>query len=287
MHIFLGTENNVSIMGKHDLSTTKKEVNGKETRVSSRAIQNRKARDIIAGTTEEHNEAVMNGVYPNYIVCFDKITPVAVQKMKMLQEEYNRNGINQKVELLVVDGEKEYISKSNDVLVNNMNTISQEIEETGTISQETFEQFFNKRERNLTLQTVQSINSTSYRDNLWDNGVNKSKLDVLTDILEKAGKVAPQEYLGDIASQVEFLIRKSDRNDKMFGYRVYDHSFADSIDVDRLEEIKMRIQDRIKGIDGVDVSKEEERTNDGSVADRKNGDATSSRRTVEDDSFEK
>lgn len=236
----------VSIQGKHDLSTNKKkDVYGNEQRVTHRSIQNRTAKDLVNSTTEEHNETVLNNVYPRYILCFDKISKVAIQKYQMLKKQYLEEGIDKNIEILLVAGQDKYLPKIETSLDENLTFINKEIEETGTISKKTIDEFFNIRENNITLQTVQAINSTSYRDHLWNTEKNSIKLNKLTDMLEIAAKVVPLEYIHEISAQVNFLFERKDRY-SLHGNRFYDHCYSNSIDVKRLESIKEILNERLK-----------------------------------------
>lgn len=235
----------VSLQGKHDLSTVKKiDMHGNEQRRTDRAIQNRTAKDLVNSTTEEHNETVLNGVYPIYILCFDKISDIAIQKYRMLKKQYAEQGIEQEIEILLVDGKDKYIPQIEEELEKNLDSINREMLETKTISLETLEKFFNIRESNITLQTIQAINSTSYRDELWNPEENTNKLNRLINMLELASEIVPKQYIKEISAQIDFLQERTDRN-TLHGYRFYDHSYSKSIDVKRLENIKKILAQRL------------------------------------------
>lgn len=237
----------VSLQGKHDLSTVKKiDENGLEQRKTDRATQSRTAKDLVATTTEEHNETVLNGVYPRYVICFDRISEVAIQKYQMLKHLYLQQGINQKIEILLVDGKDKYIPQIEENLENSFSEITREIQETGSMSAETIDRFFNNRENNLALQTVQAINCTSYRDELWSPERNAEKLGRLTEVLELAVGAMPKEQLSKVTEQLDFLLDRKDK-DSINGQRFYDHCWAKSMDAQRLEGLKERITDRIEG----------------------------------------
>lgn len=236
----------VSIQGKHVLSTTKKkDIYGNEQRVTNRSTQNRTAKDLIDCTTEEHNETVLNNVYPRYILCFDRVSEVAVQKYKMLKKQYSEEGIDQKIEILLIPGKDIYMQKIEQSLDENFNYINKEIKETGTISQETIDRFFNIRENNITLQTVQSINSTSYRDDVWNPEKNSNKLNRLLDVLNSVATVIPQEHISKVYSQVNFLLERKDRT-SLHGNKFYDHCYSQSIDIKKLENIKEFLNNRLE-----------------------------------------
>lgn len=233
-------ERNISsVMGVHDLSTRKKNVNGVIKRKTAKAIQNRKARDIVAGTTEEHNETVMNGVYPRYIVAFDGISEMALEKYLMLKKQYEETGINQPLEILLIEAQKSYLPQIENELYQNFYNINLEMQKTKSISRKTLDRFFNKRERNITLQTIQAINSKSYRDDVWDPNKNSQMLGQLTDILEKVSVLAPREYIGQVKSQIEFLL---DKSSGMY----YDHSYVESINTYKLSNLKQYLDRRLE-----------------------------------------
>lgn len=246
---------NIGLVGNRDLSTVKRDVSGIQRRVTSRATQNRTFEDITNTTIEEHNEMVLNNVYPNYILGFDEITDIAVKRYMALKELYAREGINQDIEIVIVRGRDKYLPMVEQELDNNINSIIDEINATGTISIETFNRFFNKRERNLTLQTVQAINSSGYRDSLWSDYENYKKLSNLTTILEKVAEVVPRECLGHVMSQVDFLLDRTEDSASIQKDRFYDHRYTGSLDVDKLKEIKKNIESRISGTIAVERGK--------------------------------
>lgn len=249
-------EDSISIVGKHDLSTVKRNNNGVVQRKTNRSVQNRTLKDIVGTTDEEHNEAVLNNVYPRYIVCFDNISEVAMQKYKMLKELYEKEGIDQEIEILFIEGKEHYLPRIDEKLNQNLDAINEEINQTGSISAETLDKFFNKRENNILIQTIQSINSYSYRNDLWLQNNAQDKLDYLISIFEKVGKVMPQEYIGDLMYQLDFLERKADKEDTRFGNRAYDHSYHSEIDIPKVIGIKNMLTDRLKGTKQ-EVEKEE------------------------------
>ena len=54
----------------YDLATTKRNTPMRHT---NKPVTPRELEDFIAGTTEEHNEVVMDA-YPDFIVCYDSIS---------------------------------------------------------------------------------------------------------------------------------------------------------------------------------------------------------------------
>ncbi len=237
----------ISICGKHDLSTkNKQDEYGEKHRVSYRSLQNRKANDLIDTTTEEHNEVVLDKVYPRYIVCFDRVSEIAVKKYKKLKEQYEQEGIEQKIEILLIEGKNKYIPQIEEQLEKNMNDVKKEMQETSTLSEETINKYFNKRERNLMLQTIQAINCTSYQDELWNIDENKQKMNQLINILEESSKLLPKDDIGKIDELVAFLLQKANRN-SIYRKRFYDHSYVPTINEEKLIKIQEFIQSRLSG----------------------------------------
>lgn len=262
-------ESSISIVGKHDLSTVKRQNNGIEQRKTERSVQNRTLEDIIGTTNEEHNEAVLNNVYPRYIVCFDIISEVAMQKYKKLKEFYEKEGIDQELEILYIEGKEQYLPKIDENLNRNLDNINQEIDQTGAISKETLDKFFNKRENNILIQTIQSINSYGYRNELWLQNNAKEKFDYLTSTLEKVGDVIPKEYIGDLMHQLNFLERKADVNDERFGNRIYDHGYSNFMNIPKVIEIRNKLSERLNvsngGVKKEDNLKDEDKKIDSQI----------------------
>ena len=244
----------ISFCGKYDLLTVgAKNQKGEKRRVNQRSTQNRTTKDLIATTTEEHNEVVFNEIYPNYIVCFDRISEIALQKYKCLMKQYKKEGIDQKIEILLVEGKEKYFPQIEEKLEKTMSEIEQEIENEQTISRTTMEQFFNKRERNLVLQTLQAINSTSYRDELWNPDRNKEKMDRLINLLDEVATLVPEEYVGEFMTQVEFLLSKATCKRGKF----YDHCFSNSMNNPKLNKIQRRLEDRLDDTSSIANEQEE------------------------------
>ena len=135
-------------------------------------------------------------------------------------------------------------------LDSHFNLINKEIEETGRLSQNTFDRFFNKRERNITLETVQAVNSTSYRDELWNPNYNRQVFIRLQETLKNAINYLPKERLGDIKSQVDFILNQTSNSYGNF----YDHSPVEQIDRNAFEQLNTMIQNKL----GIQTSKTNE-----------------------------
>ena len=229
----------LSIMGTHDLSSVKINAKNRTIRVNKRPTQNRAMDDLVLGTTEEHNEGVMNGVFPRYIICFDSVSDLATKKYKQLKKEYKKRGLNQKIELVLVKNREKYLPSINKKLEDHMEEIRKSLSETHTVTPELYDRFFNKRGRNITLETLQAINSTSYRDSLWNEQENAKKFSMLGDLLKDVLRVIPKEYLGDLQAQVDFLLRKN--------RRCYDHSYFNQLNIEQFETLRQEIQEKITG----------------------------------------
>lgn len=244
-------DKDISLMGKYDLSTTK-DNNGK--RITQKAITPRSIKDFVEGTTEEHNEVVMNQ-YPKYIISFDKVSEVAYIKQKELQEEYKRKGININVEILVIDSEKTYIPQIKGKIEEEHEDIKNKLN-NGQFTSKDFENMFEKHESNFVLRTLQAIHSTSFRDDLWDDNYNKNLLDSLTEILDNISKRVPPEKSKALLTHIDTLLKRADSKDDLYGNRFYDHVYRDEIDVYALENIKSRLIEKVipyeRGLENVD-----------------------------------
>ena len=235
------TPEQIEVSGKHDLSTRKRQVDNRVIRVASKTVQNRGFNDLVDCTLEEHNETAIGGVIPRYIVCVNRITPVAIKKYQMLKEEYEKNGIDQPIEILYIDAKNKYIPKIQTTWENHLSEITDELKK-GTISPDIYQKYFNKRERNIALETLQMAYSTSYSDETWNPNDNKQAFNILSEILEKASLVSPKEYLGDLLNQVNLILNVSSPNYKY----VYDHSIMGQVDTKKFESIRNILNQRIE-----------------------------------------
>ena len=195
------------------------------------------------GTKEEHNEAVMNQVFPRYIVCYDQITDIAIAKKEALEQEYNENGILQPIELVLIKGKENYIPQIKSKIEQEHSTVMQKINSGQYIYQD-FAEMFERKESNFVLRTLQAIHSTSYRDDVWDENYNENLLKSMTDILEKVAQIVPPENARAVEEQVSTVIERSDPK-SVYGSRFYDHTYALSIDTQRLENIRKNLLQKI------------------------------------------
>lgn len=230
----------ISIVGMHDMSTTK---NKEGKRVTQVPTTPRSIEDYVAGTTEEHNEAVMSNVYPRYIVCYDQITDIAIAKRDALEEEYKAKGISQPIEILFIDGKGTYIPQIKNNVEQEHASMRQKLE-NGQFTYQDFENMFEKKESNFALRTLQAIHSTSYRRDNWDDTYNRDILDSMIDIIEKVSEIIPPEKARSVEKVVSTLIDRSDRK-SLYGSRFYDQTYADSINSFKLEEIRDSLMSKI------------------------------------------
>lgn len=231
----------ISIAAMYDMST-KKNKEGK--RITQFPTTPRSINDFEKGTTEEHNEVVINNVYPRYIICFDKITDIAIEKKAALEREYKEKGINQPIEILFIDGKEKYIPQIKSNVEKEHAQIRMKLDR-GEFTNQDFAEMFERKESNFCLRSLQAIHSTSYSHENWDDNFNQRVLDSMTDILERVSKIVPPEKARDMEEKISMLIERSDRNHG-YGTRFYDHSYADSIDSYKLEEIRMGLLDKIQ-----------------------------------------
>lgn len=222
----------ISIAAMYDLSTTRKNSN---VRTTHKAITPRGINDFVHGTTEEHNEAVISA-YPDFIVCYDKITDIAIDKQKAMQLEYDRKGINKKIEIVLVDAKNKYIPQIKSSVDQEHAAIEQKLR-TNTLTENDFKLMFERPESNFVLRTLQAMHSTSYRDDVWDTSYNTRIINSMTKILDEVAKRVPEDKARVVLDQVDLLLERSDRNSE-YGSRFYDHSYAEDIDSDKLQDIR-------------------------------------------------
>ena len=137
----------------------------------------------------------------------------------------------------MINNKNNYKIQSESNLQSDIEKINEEIENKQNLSNETLEKFFNKRERNITLRTFQSIVSTGYRYDVWNENAdklndpnniseNKQNFDLLAELLSKVAKVMPEEYLGHLDSQVDFILSQKEKN-------FYDHFIDKNIQFEK------------------------------------------------------
>ena len=224
----------------YDMSTTK---NKSGVRTTQSPTTPRSMQDFVAGTTEEHNEAVMSNVYPRYIVCYDQITDIAIAKRDALEQEYRAKGIIQPIEILFIDAKGKYIPQIKNKVEQEHSDIMRKLD-SGQFTYQDFAEMFEQKESNFALRTLQAIHSTSYRNDTWDDGYNYGLLKSMTDILERVSQIVPPEKARAVEEQVSTLIDRSDRK-SAYGSRFYDHSYAESMDSYRLETIRGNLLQKI------------------------------------------
>lgn len=228
----------ISIVGMHDLSTIK---NKDGERVTEVPTTPRGIEDFVLGTTEEHNEAVMSNVYPRYIVCFDKITDIAIAKKNALEQEYKTKGINQSIEILFIEGKETYIPKIKRNVEQEHLQIRQKLK-NGQFTTEDFSKMFERKESNFALRTLQLLHSTSYRKDSWNETYNRDILNSMIDIIESVSKIVPPEKARSVEKVVSTLI---DRSNSSNGSRFYDQTYAFLMDTSKLEKIRTDLMHNI------------------------------------------
>ncbi len=229
----------ISISAMYDLSSSKKNSTNRKT---NKPITPRGINDFVYGTTEEHNEAVMSA-YPDFIVCYDKITDIAIEKQIAMQEEYNRKGINKKLEIVLVDAKNRYIPQIKNAVLQEHSAIEERIN-TGRLTEEDFNLMFGRHESNFVLRTLQSMHCTSYRNDVWDTSYNVKVLDSMTGILEKISQIVPENKARAVLDQVDILLQRADRNTP-YGARFYDHSYAEDIDTEKLNKTRQKLVSKV------------------------------------------
>lgn len=222
---------NISIAGMYDLATTKRNTPMRHT---NKPVTPRGLEDFIAGTTEEHNEIVMDA-YPDFIVCYDSVSDIAIEKQKAIQREYNQKGIDKKVEIVLVEARDKYIPQIKDSVAKEHAYIEDKLK-SGTLTLQDFSLMFERHESNFVLRTLQSMHSTSYRTNIWNPSYNRNVLDSMTNILAQVSQIVPNDRARSVLNQVDILLQRANRNTD-YGSRFYDHSYAEDINTLELERI--------------------------------------------------
>jgi len=226
----------MSIMAIHDMSTSKED---DEKRKNKGVITPRSYKDIITGTTEEHNETVMDG-YPRYIICFDKISEIAIKKKEILEKEYKEKGIEQPIEILLIKAKEIYIPRIKEKVQIEHSNIKNKIIE-GTFGEEDFSKMFKEKESNFVLRSLQAIHTTSFKEELWSIEYVRNTLDSTIDILDRVSEIISPEKKLYVLNMVNLLLDRADKS-KRYGTRYYDHTYRNQIDTEKLIAIKKKIK---------------------------------------------
>lgn len=241
------SQEQISIAGMHDLSSSKK---GGNRRSTEKETNYRSIKDFVSGTTEEHNEVVMN-THPKYIICHDKVTDVAIEKRRTLQEQYKQMGISENVEIILIDTKSVYIPQIKQKLQREHSDIRNKLE-NGNFTLGDFQNMFEKHESNFVLRTLQAMHSTSYRNDAWDDKYNEDILKSMTDILEKVSEIVPPQKSRVVLDQVDIILDRADKSTE-YGKRFYDHSYAHNIDTEKLRGVRGKLYKKVipyeKGIE--------------------------------------
>ena len=232
------SKENVSLLAVHDLSSVR-DANNNRIRKTSRVTTPRKIQDFVNGTREEHNEAVITSGYPDFIVCFDKVSDIAIRKREQMQRFYDSAGINKKIEIVLVEGEKTYLPRIKNEIIREHELIKEYLK-TGRLTGNRFKLMFENPESNFTLRTLQAIHSTMYRDDLWDPKFNVAVLNSLVEIFDSLAVSIPNSKAGVLLEQVNMLLER-----KQTGF-YYDNIYKKSIDGKTLKQIKKLLEEKIK-----------------------------------------
>lgn len=233
-------DDSISLSAKYDLST----VNRNGVRTTNKVTTYRNIYDLTSETTEEHNETVMNGVYPSYIICYDAVSDIAIDKKQALEEQYRREGINQKVDIVLIKAKESYLPSIKDKVLQEHNAIHQKLAD-GSLTYKDFALMFERKESNFVLRSLQAIHSGSYRDDVWDENFNRVILESTSDILEKVSSIVPPEKSRAVLDQVDTLLSRADNTKDGYGRNFYDHTYASNIDTIKLNEIRRNLYPKV------------------------------------------
>ncbi len=231
----------ISISAMYDMSTTK---NLSGVRTTQLPTTPRKIKDFVNGTKEEHNEVVMNNVYPRYIVCYDQITDIAIAKRDALEKEYKEKGISQPIEILFIDAKGTYIPRIKNKIEQEHSEIKRKLE-NNQFTEKDFQDMFERKESNFALRTFQAIHSTSYRNDVWNEDYNKGLIDSMRDILNMISERVSSKKASQVEQQVSMVIERSDKK-SYYGTRFYDHSYAHNLSMAGFEEIRRKLISKTK-----------------------------------------
>jgi hypothetical protein len=234
-------KNKISIAATHDLSTAKR---GGTIRTTNKTTTPRSIDDFTAGTTEEHSEVVMDG-YPDFIICYDKVTDIAIEKQKKMQQEYNEKGIDKKLDIVLIKSKDKYLPEIKINVMAEHAEIKNKLA-TNSLNLKDFHKMFERPESNFVLRTLQSIHSSSYRDDVWDEKYNRNALNSMTDILDSISQIIKPEYGRAVLNQVDILLERADTSKPGYGKNFYDHNYAREIDSKRLKQIQNRLELKVK-----------------------------------------
>ena len=229
---------NITLMATNDMAT-EIDLNGK--RYSERPAINRTARDLVIGTTEEHNEVDMRGLYPRYIFCYDQISDIAIEKQKELEDMYKERGIQQKVEIVLIKAKDVYIPRIKQKVQDEHYSIKKKIE-NNEFTEEDFANMFEKHESNFLIRTLNSIHTMSYRENVLDKKFTFDIIQSYVDIIERVSQIVPPEKARPVLNQVSTLLERADRgNPDGYGARYYDYDYSSFIPQSKLHEVQKRL----------------------------------------------
>jgi len=233
---------NITLMSTNDMSTLR---DSKGNRYSAMPSVNRTAHDFVIGTTEEHNEVDMRGLYPRYIFCYDQISDLAMEKQTELEEMYKELGIKQKVEIVLIKAKDKYIPKIKQKVQDEHDCIRQKLA-NNEFSEEDFENMFEKHESNFLIRTLNSIHTMSYRENVLDKKFVVDILESYGDIIEKVSEIVTPEKARTVLNQVNMMLERADRSNKDgYGGRFYDYDYSRFIPQSKLYGIQGRLVNKV------------------------------------------
>jgi hypothetical protein len=230
----------VSLMGKYDLATTSK--NGYRT--TRKVSTNRSIYDLTSETVEEHNEVNMNA-YPDFIVCYDEVSEIAIRKKEELERQYSAENVNKKVDIVLIKSKENYLPKIQNTVLQEHKAIQDRLN-TNKLTLNDFRLMFERKESDFVLRTIQAMNSGSYRDDTWNENFNRQVLGSCTDILERVSEIVPGEKSRIVLDKVEMLLDKAnyDGSVRSCGNNFYDHTYSYDINSRRLQQIKSNLTDK-------------------------------------------
>ena len=233
----------ISISANYDLSSTRAyDRQNKQIRVTNRPTSYMRTDDQINETIEEHNETVMDA-YPRYIICYDEVTPLALQKQQQLNAQYKRDGIKPPVELVLVQAKDVYIPRIKQNIVNEHQAFLQKFR-SGQMTLAEFDRAFLDQESNIITRTIQAVNSTTItEDNFRTDNFHADILESLTQIIEEIASSVPPDRAKAFSESVQVLVDRGDSTTE-YGARYYNEYYLGDIPTGRLRRVQRSLVPR-------------------------------------------
>ena len=235
--------NQISLSANYDLSTKRVLTrNNDQVRITDRPTSYLSTSDQIKETIEEHNETVMDA-YPRYIICYDEVTPLALQKQAQINAQYKRDGVKPPIEIVLVQARDVYIPRIKQNIVNEHRAFIEKYR-SGKMTLADFDKAFLDRESNIITRTIQAVNSTTIKEDIYNfDNFHSEILESITEIIEEIAKNVPPERAKAFADSVQVLVDRGDHSTELGG-RYYNELYRDEIPTTRLRNVQRSLVPR-------------------------------------------